>query len=126
MNYSKLKCSHALFRWASDGPWHDAPTRLITPCVFVFERSRWATPTQTQLEDYRRRKETVQSLGGIMVQREHEIAGENALLSAYTVRQIRAAVRKEYPKAKIIAHWNGTGCYTMSVGVDLSPENPNA
>ena len=54
-----------------------------------------------------------------MNKREWEIAGESQPLSAQDVEDILKAVRSVYPTAKVITHWNGKGCYTMSVGVDL-------
>lgn len=119
MKFSKDSCSHPLFQWASKGGWHQAPEGLAKPVVFVFERKSWLAPTPEQIAEYRVSRRIVEQLGGSMNKQEHEIAGKAELLSAKDVRDILRAVRRDNPNAKVIDHWNGEGCYTMSVGVDL-------
>lgn len=119
MNYSKPTCSHPLFRYSSESIWHSAPPGISKPCVFVFERPYWRHATDEQIAEYRRNTEIVEKLGGRMIRQEWEIAGENPPISADEVRAIIEAVRRDNPDCTIIKHWNGEGCYTMSVGVDF-------
>ena len=60
-----------------------------------------------------------------MGQMEWEIAGENPPLTAKECRAIEQAVLASNPDAVFVASWNGAGCYTMSVGVDLVGGIPN-
>jgi uncharacterized Fe-S cluster-containing radical SAM superfamily protein len=87
--------------------------------VFVFERSRWIKPSAEQIAKYQKSRQIVERLGGTMGKREFEIAGEAPVLSAEEIAEILAAVRRDHPEATVISHWNGEGCYTLSVGVDL-------
>jgi hypothetical protein len=48
-----------------------------------------------------------------------QIAGEAPVLSHDDAAEILAAVLRDNPTARIVDSWNGEGCYTMSVGVDL-------
>jgi hypothetical protein len=119
MTFSKRSCNHPLFKWASESWWNNAPAGLKNPCVFVFERSLHIEPTEAQVLDYRRRAEIVQRLGGRMCLMEYEIAGENPPLSIDDAHAIKQAVLSANPDAVFVESWNGAGCYTMSVGVDL-------
>lgn len=121
MKFSKLSCSHPLFKWSSAGAWHGAPKGLVKPVVFVFERRRWLTPTPEKRAEYRLAARIVEQLGGSMNQTEYEIAGKAEPLSAKDVASILRAIRRDHPKAKVISHWNGVGSYMMSVGVDFRP-----
>ncbi len=112
-------CKHPLFAYLSTGAWDDAPQNLDRPCVFVFERSRLIKPTKEQIEKYRADESIVKSHGGLMLRREYEIGGEAPVLSRDEVEGILAAVTRDNPEATIVAHWNGEGCYTMSVAVDF-------
>lgn len=120
MTYADYVCKHPLFQWASEGRWNASPANLKNPCVFVFERKRWKTPTKEEVQEYREREKTVISLGGRMRLSEWEIAGENPVLSEYDVAEILDAVKRDFPTSTIVNHWNGARCYCMSVGVDLS------
>ena len=126
MEHSNRKCCHPLFQWASEGVWNGAPEGLRQPCVFVFERPRWRTPTPEAIASYRAAEQTVQHLGGSMNKREWEIAGEAAPLSGAEVQAIVACVEKCNPGATVIQHWNGEGCYSVSVGVELAPARSGA
>ena len=126
VNVSSRSCNHPLFRWASEAPGWSASEGIIRPCVFVFERSRWITPTPQEISRYQKSRRIVEKLGGCMSKREWEIAGEAQKLSHEEVSEILAAVQRDNPDATIIAHWNGEGCYTMSVGVDLAAERKSA
>jgi hypothetical protein len=92
---------------------------MAHPCVFVFERSRCLKPSPEQIAKYQNSRRIVERLGGHMDKMEWEIAGESPPLSAEETVAILAAVCRDNPDAKVISHWNGQGCYTMSVGVDL-------
>lgn len=120
MEYSELKCNHPLFEWSSAVAWSQAPNGVQNPHVFVFERKRWITATDDQIAEYRRARSIVESLGGSMNRREFEIAGESAKFSDSEVQEMIAAVTRDNPKAKVIQHWNGAGCYTLSVGVEIA------
>lgn len=104
--------------WVS-GSWHEAPAGLKRPGVFVFERQSLLDPTAEQIAEYRLAKRVVESLDGHMNKQEHEIAGKAERISAQEVNSILRSVRRDNPKAKVISHWNGEGCYTMSVGMDM-------
>jgi|SRR6266850_4508623 len=99
---------------------NDAPHGLNQACVFVFERARWITPTPEQIREYRSNKKIVEKLGGHMCKMEHESAGESPRLSKQDVQEILKAVSRDNPGVKIIEHWNGENCYTMSVGVEIA------
>ena len=119
MKFGKFSCPHPLFRYSSPGAWSGSPGGLIRPYVFVFERCRFLTPTAEQLADYRVRSGIVEGLGGHMDKKEWECAGEAPPLSLFDVKKILLSVKKAHPDATVIQHWNGEGCYTMSVGVDF-------
>jgi hypothetical protein len=119
LTYSKLTCDHPLFAWASEGEWSNVTTDMEHPCVFVFERSRWLKPTTEQIEKYQNASRIVEKLGGRMIRQEWEIAGQAPPLSPAEVQEILASMRRDFPKATLFHSWNGAGCYTLSVGVDL-------
>lgn len=109
-----LTSSHPLFLMA-----------FAKPCVLVFERSAWAHPTDEQMTEYERKRAIVESLDGRMATQPWETAGRNPPLSAEDVAGILLSVQAEYPNARIADHWNGLGCYSMSVRLELqgSPDS---
>jgi hypothetical protein len=123
MDHSDLTVDHPLFAWASGGGWNECPEGVERPCVFCFERPLWIEPTAWQARKYKVAQWIVERLGGHMVGREHEIAGRSQPLSLRDVGEILMAVQASNPTAKIVSHWNGQGCYCMSVGVDLGTAN---
>lgn len=121
MKHAKYTCSHPLFQWSSDGDWHDAPKNVVKPVVFFFESPLWIKPSREKIAEYRLSRRIVEELGGSMNLREFEIAGKNPVLTFADTRAILRAIRADNPTAKVIEYWNGKGCYTMSVGVDMEP-----
>ena len=111
-------CSHPLFRYASNNAWNGCGN-LRNPWVFIFERPRWKKPSSGQVEEYRRNSTIVESLGGYMRKQEWELGGESPLLSKADVEDILSAVARDNPIGRIAQHWNGEGCYTMSVGMEF-------
>jgi hypothetical protein len=120
VTHSTLPCNHSLFQWSSEGAWSGAPEGIQNPHIFVFERKKWLTPTDEQIAEYRRAREIVERLGGTMNRREWEIAGKSEVFSASEVQEMLEAVTRDNPKASVIQYWNGAGCYTLSVGVEIA------
>ena len=112
-------CSHPLFKYASQNSWSNCSRVVHDPWVFVFDRSLWKTPSREQIDEYRRNKVTVEQLGGYMRRSEYSVAGENPALSKSEVEEILAAVVRDNPTGRIVDHWNGEGCYMMSVGMEF-------
>ena len=112
-------CSHPLFSYASNNGWCECPENLSNPWVFIFERPRWKKPSKEQVDKYRQNQAIVEALGGYMRIQEYRLGGESPLLAKADVEDILAAVSRDNPTGRIVQHWNGEGCYSMSVGVEF-------
>lgn len=106
----KRKCIHECFDYCSKG---------ASPFTFVFSRSRYVTPTETQLQEYRDNKTIVEAHGGRMVKLEYEFAGDNPTFTQKDEQEMIQAVLRDNPDLSRGQSWNGKGYYTFSVGAKL-------
>jgi hypothetical protein len=105
-----IRIDHPNFRFVGERAVNGYP-------YVVFERPLYNDPTPEQIADYRKRQETVESLGGRMTISEYEIAGQTLVFTAAECETMCAAVEASLPEWEVIETWNGRGCRTLSVGI---------
>ena len=106
-------CSHELFKWCAKG---------ANSFVFLFERSRYIPLSPEGLAEYRRRLAIVRANGGHMILEEYQAGGQNQVLTESDVKEMITAVQRDNPDLTVVTHWNGAGCYTLSVGCEYLGE----
>jgi hypothetical protein len=107
--YDKLKVQHPEFAYCGEG-------MVNTPIVFVFNRRLFKEPTQQQLAEYDKSAAIVERHGGYMRILRHEAGGKNAPFTKAEVDAAILAVKRAHPRLEVYTHWNGVGCYSLSVG----------
>lgn len=86
--------------------------------VVVFERRTYYSPTDAQIDQYRRDKQVVEARGGRMIKSEYEIAGTTPFYTAADCASMRALVEAAMPDWRIRTSWNGENCRTYSISIE--------
>jgi len=93
-----------------------------SPMVFVFERPKHKPATPEQIADFRRREKICRANGGTVFGSEYTLGRKNPTFSRTAVERLIKLVKRTYPKLDVYTHWNGEGCYTLSVGARNNPK----
>lgn len=118
MKKCNLTCSHPDFKYAvTDG---------ACPVVMIFSRQMYKTPTEEQLNEYRRNKKIVEDHGGVMKLSENEFPGLNSAFTSSDVKEMIEISLRENPQCRFIDSWNGEGCYTFSIGLIVLDDENNS
>lgn len=87
------------------------------PIVFVFNKPMRSEPDPEKIEEYERCKAIVEKHHGYMRQSQYEFTcTEQPRFTEVDVQELIKLVQKKFPRFKLLEHWNGVGCYTLSIG----------
>ena len=111
MNYiDTLKVSHPNFAYCSKGS-----ATNNNHILFIFTRPLYNEPTAEQRSDYERRACIVEANGGHMNKSLHEEAGEFPRFNKKDVADIKRLVARTHKDMRVVSHWNGEGCTSLTV-----------
>lgn len=98
-------------------PWFQYAARGACPITFIFNKPEWSVQDPDARAVWEANNKIVQAHGGRMIEDGYRVGRTHQPpLTLKEVKKLIALVRKHHPKLDIYTHWNGTGCYTLSIG----------
>lgn len=98
-------------------PWFQYVTAGASPYTFIFNKPEWSTQDPVALAKWEANDKIVRAHGGRMLEDSYRVGRTHQPpFTEAEVKKLIALVCKHHPKLSIYTHWNGAGCYSLSIG----------